>query len=811
VPEQQAATNRRERLARALPLLLLTLVLVVLIAPALDPSVQLFYRDTGRLHYPVKKFIAEELRRFHLPLWDPWTESGTSLLAQTTEGLLHPFTLLYLLLPFDLAFKLNHLLALPLAGLGAYLLARQLRISPWGAAAAGVTYGGCGYLVSMVSGNVTYALGPAGVPLAIAAFLAFDESPGALRLLCSASALALTAYAGDPQSMLVAGVIGTALVVMRAIAADAQDANPGRAAWLSRGARSGMRGALWGSLALALSAPVALPSVARLRESERKGGVNELERRSFLVTPRRLPGYLVPEAFDDPADVFAQGKSEQRLSPFPEFFGLESGAAFSDSIVIGAPALLLALLGCFAGRRGRFLFAGGCLFVLASTGETLGIQELLMSVVPGFRYFRYAEKFAGPATLLLALAAGVGLDLALRGPKRAARALVWTSMGLSCASGVGAFALGQRRPDAIAFLTNLGATHASLFATRLLDSLRSGLLTVAALALALGAVALLRDRRPGRDAGALGFLCCAVSVLASSPGSLLAAPVELFHGPFFLADFLVRKAGPSPGRWRLFTYSSAPQMPTNIILGERLGGQEGVSQSLFAQFDALAGIESASEYFSAADVRYTKALAAAPYQIGLVLGIRFFLAMPGPFDPTTAAQHGFVQLPRGYWMREMPPRPRAFVVGAARAVPDRDMAAALADPRFSPTAEALVAAKDAPRFARFHPSATAPVGAARWSRSASDAMDVDVEARQEALLVVAEHFDPGWRATVDGATASTLRVDDVAIGVPVPQGRHRVHLSFHPIGFAVGLWVFAATLAGFAMWALVGRTRRVSR
>ncbi len=809
MPEQQAATNRRERLTRALPLLLLTLVLVVLIAPVLDPSVQLFYRDTGRLHYPVKKFIAEELRRFHLPLWDPWTESGTSLLAQTTEGLLHPFTLLYVLLPFDLAFKLNHLLALPLAGVGAYLLARQLRISPWGAAAAGVTYGGCGYLVSMVSSNVTYALGPASVPLAVATFLAFEESPGVLRLLCSASALALAAYAGDPQSMLLAGVIGTALVVVRAIAADVQDANPERAAWLSRGARSGMRAALWGLLALALSAPVVLPSVARLRDSERKGGVSELERRSFLVTPRRLPGYLVPEAFDDPADVFAEGKSEQRQSPFPEYFGLQSGAAFSDSIVIGAPALLLALLGCFAGRRGRFLFAGGCLFVLASTGETLGIQEMLMSVVPGFRYFRYAEKFAGPATLLLALAGGIGLDLALRGPKEAARALVWTSTGLSCASGLGAFALGQRRPDAIAFLTDLGATHASLVASRLLDSLRSGLLTVAALALALGAVALLHERR-GRGAGALGFLCCAASVLASSPGSLLTAPVQLFYGPFSLADFLVRKAGPSPGRWRLFTNGSAPQMPTNAVLGERLGGQEGVSQSLFPQFDTLAGIESASEYFSAPDRRYAKALAAAPYQIGLVLGIRFFLAMPDPFDPATAAQHGFVQLPRGYWMREMPPRPRAFVVGAARAVPDREMAAALADPKFSPTAEALVAAGDAPRIARLHSAATAPVGAARWSRPASDAMDVDVETGQQALLVVAEHFDPGWRATVDGATASTLRVDDVAIGVPVPQGRHRVHLTFHPIGFAAGLWVFAATLAGFAMWAMVGRTRRVS-
>jgi len=51
-------------------------------------------------------------RRGELPLWDPWTEAGTSILGQTTPGLFHPFTLLYLALPFDLAFKLNHLLPL---------------------------------------------------------------------------------------------------------------------------------------------------------------------------------------------------------------------------------------------------------------------------------------------------------------------------------------------------------------------------------------------------------------------------------------------------------------------------------------------------------------------------------------------------------------------------------------------------------------------------------------------------------------------------------------------------------------------------
>src|SRR5690349_20805744 len=103
-------------LRRAAPALVGAALLVLFFASTLDPAVQLYYRDTGRLYYPVKLYIAEQLRRGHLPLWDPMTEAGASLLGQVTPGLLHPATLLYLAVPFDFAFKLNHFLGPVLAG-----------------------------------------------------------------------------------------------------------------------------------------------------------------------------------------------------------------------------------------------------------------------------------------------------------------------------------------------------------------------------------------------------------------------------------------------------------------------------------------------------------------------------------------------------------------------------------------------------------------------------------------------------------------------------------------------------------------------
>src|SRR5919206_3269278 len=143
----------RERLLRLAPAFLGLVLLANFFAPTLDPSVQLYYRDTGRLYYPVKLFIAEQLRRGHLPFWDPMTECGVSLLGQVTPALLHPATLLYLAFPFDMAFKLNHLLGPLLAAIGVYRLARRLGATDWASLAGAVAYAGCGYVISVTGSN----------------------------------------------------------------------------------------------------------------------------------------------------------------------------------------------------------------------------------------------------------------------------------------------------------------------------------------------------------------------------------------------------------------------------------------------------------------------------------------------------------------------------------------------------------------------------------------------------------------------------------------------------------------------------------
>src|SRR5436305_9986661 len=168
--------------------------------PVLLPGAQLGERDTGRLYYPVERGIADALRAGRLPLWEPRIEAGMSYLGQMSPAALHPFALLYVALPFPLAFKLEHLLALLLGGFGAAALSAELGASRWAALCAGIAFGGSGALVSTASSNLPFVLGPAAAPLAVAGLLRFLRAPGPGRLLLGGAALALTAYGGDPQS-----------------------------------------------------------------------------------------------------------------------------------------------------------------------------------------------------------------------------------------------------------------------------------------------------------------------------------------------------------------------------------------------------------------------------------------------------------------------------------------------------------------------------------------------------------------------------------------------------------------------------------
>lgn len=92
-------------------------------------------------------------------------------------------------------------------------------------------------------------------------------------------------------------------------------------------------------------------------------------------------------------------------------------------------------------------------------------------------------------------------------------------------------------------------------------------------------------------------------------------------------------------------------------------------------------------------------------------------------------------------------------------------------------------------------SATSPGGRAEIVGFAPERVTVEVDSPGPGLLVVAEAWYPGWRATVNGAPAPCVAANAWMRAVPVPAGRSRVVLSFRSRYLALGAAVSLGTLA----------------
>jgi len=73
----------------------------------------------------------------------------------------------------------------------------------------------------------------------------------------------------------------------------------------------------------------------------------------------------------------------------------------------------------------------------------------------------------------------------------------------------------------------------------------------------------------------------------------------------------------------------------------------------------------------------------------------------------------------------------------------------------------------------------ATVGLELWKRTPTS-VEASVECDGPCLMVVAQPWAPGWRATVDNESVPLVRANVAGLGAVVPPGRHRVVFSYHP-------------------------------
>ena len=82
---------------------------------------------------------------------------------------------------------------------------------------------------------------------------------------------------------------------------------------------------------------------------------------------------------------------------------------------------------------------------------------------------------------------------------------------------------------------------------------------------------------------------------------------------------------------------------------------------------------------------------------------------------------------------------------------------------------------------------------------------IDAEAAAPTVVVVAQTFYPGWRATVNGQPAPVLRANHAFQAIPIPAGKSIVRLDYVDWPFRIGAGISLLTLLGCCL--LWQRTR----
>jgi hypothetical protein len=748
-----------------------TLALAIFFLPALGPGTAFIARDNGRMHAPVKRFIAEELRQGRLPEWNPYMGLGSPLVAGAIDAVLHPFNLLLVALPFDPAFKLWTLLSYLAAALGAYAWGRALGMATGSAIAAGLLFALSGPLVSS-SDNATYLTTYAALPWLLAAVHRFVATGGPAALALVGLASFACAAGGDPQAW------GLAVIVTPVYALTVAGTGARRADLV--------RGVFASATAVAAAGAVVLPIVLWMSESSRAAGIDPREVARWNLHPLRLLELVIPSLFrgdpTEPVSAVFQAWIGGAADPHPWFL----------SIYLGAGAVVLAATAAVERRTARWLLVLTAVFAWAALGPHAGFAQMAQHV-PVLGSFRFSEKLAIWPALFSSGCAGLGIDTVVRRGTAPARRLAWiagasaaVALVLSAVTGAGGMPL--RGAQATALEANLvaGARHAGLITL---------LLAVVGWALSRGAL----GRRGGLVLGAVVVL----DVLGGNAGAYV------LGRPFPSAPTPLAAGLPSGELVRVTTPFSARE-DRWLERGRLESTWEWERRTLAPAWNVAFRVGIIRSYVGLADARLARFQVASQDGNRWTSGGLFdvgYMIVPARADLASRAglegPHEVVawdpELPA--FAVTMPHRPRAYVADEVRAV--------TAEEAF---AFALAGGDAASRGAVVEASVLSPPagshGRASVRRDEPARVELAVWTDAPALVVLNDAWSPGWHAEVDGEPVPIVRTNYLVRGVAVPSGAHSLRFTYRTPGLVAGALATAACGVALLAWALALRRRQ---
>ncbi len=425
-----------------------------------------------------KQHIRETLANGQLPLWNPQIFTGIPFLAAGQASTFYPLSILFYLLPLEVAYGWFTALQLALAGINLYIFGRVLGLQRLPAFFSGVLFMFSGFLVVSVVFTMFLAA-VVWLPLLLAIveqIIRKQEEKGVTSfhpipyLLAGIIVLALIVLAGHPELIYYTALVTGLYTVVRLVAA--WQRLHGAATSRAAAATARMLKLTGWLLVMALLGVAAgaiqlLPLLELVPLNFREGSASFQQVLDWAWPTRHLLTFLLPDIFGNPShhawfDLWAWRWQPATINALGEpvdtiFWGIKNYVEGGN--YLGLATWLLAAIALLQAtgrvldptqRRGHFavhtrtifFFAGlAILSLLFAFGTPL--YGILFYGLPGWSQLHSPFRWVFPFTLSMALLAGIGLQLLLRENHLAWRWLMRTLAGFMLLAGAGTlFAVG---------------------------------------------------------------------------------------------------------------------------------------------------------------------------------------------------------------------------------------------------------------------------------------------------------------------------------------------------------------------------------
>jgi hypothetical protein len=706
--------------------------------------------------YPWFVRWGEEIRAGHWPLWNADSGLGLPFAANPVTASFFPLTFLALLGPW--AWTLVLASRLVIAGGAAFLWLRSL-----GRSRAASTLGGFAFAYSLPF--VTWLAWPhANVNMLLPLFLMWAvrlaRAPGPAPACGLAATLFAMHLGGHPESAFL-DLLAALLVWAFSLQSAPREKIVRSGAFLAAGG-------VLGTLAAAIQLVPFLEYFARSRVLLEQKHAPLILAKSWLVT------WIVPLFFGRPMDG----------TKWPDHAGFLEAAAFAGTSILSLAGVAIVTM---RPRRTLPMLAFGTLPVALAYG--LPPVSLLGALPPLDRTNTHRSLHI--AALAVATLGAFGWDRLLALVRARRRRVVWRLFAvpalLAAAAGVGVLTLGRAAPDRLLRATAVPETRLALL-------FLFGPLLLALWPFRAGAL---------RTAAALALLTFDLWHVAFGYHGAVDRRISFF--PTRLTDFLRGDAG----RSRVVPLGQL--MPPNLNLPYEIpsvmsyDALDSLEQAVFLR--KLGGYD-AELLFSPVDPRRL-----ANPRVAELAALKYWL--DDPENPRLDTPE--FERRTGFRFSLVYDQPDGRVYELANVLPRARYAdRAFADPALR-TFDRLLESRDERASRELFVDALSPPagrggpgGVALLSR-ASGTVETRVESGGGGWLVLAEAFDPGWTADVDGRAARVYRANGPFMAVPVPAGSSVVRVRYRPRSFLLGAALSALGLVALAWLGRYGPRRRAAR